>query len=407
MSNSPFRTVHVTFRGGLALSLGVALASCAAMLAPGCSSTPAPSTEDAAVVPVEASTDAAVDSGEATCNGRGDVPADTSARGPWPVGVRTVTVGGLTHEVWYPARRGSEAGKVKKVYDLRYAIPADARPKITDEKAPRQPCDCFDELPVDAERGSYPVVVFFHGTAGFRTQSLSQMTHWASRGFVVVSTDHPKLWLADALNLDISQNVDQPGNTSRLLDALAANDPALAFLEGKADLSRLGAAGHSAGGGAVARFTRPNLRVRIPMAAGGVTASADLRDTLVLGADEDTVVPPARQRDGYASSPKPKRLAMLAKAGHLAFSDICEAAKDQGGLFNVAKEAGIFVPDLLVRLGSDGCKPEQLAPEKAHEAVNALTSAVLEEGLACGKPEAYEAAKAKLGATLSETLAER
>ena len=141
---------------------------------------------------------------------------------------------------------------------------------------------------------------------------------------------------------------------------------------GKADLSRLGAAGHSAGGGAVARFSRPNLRVRIPMAAGGVTASADLRDTLVLGADEDTVVPPARQRDGYASSPKPKRLAMLAKAGHLAFSDICEAAKDQGGLFNVAKEAGIFVPDLLVRLGSDGCKPEQLAPETLAKVRTAL-----------------------------------
>jgi len=375
-------------------------------LVPGCSSSsPSVPGEDASSS-VEASAEASVDAGP-SCKGRDDVPTDTSARGPWAVGVRTVTVGGLTHEVWYPARRGSESGKAKKVYDLRYAIPADARPKITDEKAPRQPCDCIDDLPIDAERGPYPVVVFFHGTAGFRTQSLSQMTHWASRGFVVVSTDHPKLWLADALNLDISQNVDQPGNTSRLLDAIAANDPALAFLEGKADLSRLGAAGHSAGGGAVARFARPNLLVRIPMAAGGVTASADLRDTLVLGADEDTVVPPSRQRDGYASSPKPKRLAMLAKAGHLAFSDICEAAKDQGGLFNVAKEAGIFVPDLLVRLGSDGCKPEQLAPEKAHEAVNALTSAVLEEGLACGKPEAYEAAKAKLGPTLSETLAER
>jgi len=399
------RTPHAAL--GVPLVAFVAALSLAAVgLVPGCSSSsPAVPGEDASSS-VEASAEASVDAGP-SCKGRDDVPADTSARGPWAVGVRTVTAGGLTHEVWYPARRGSESGKAKKVYDLRYAIPADARPKITDEKAPRQPCDCIDDLPIDAERGPYPVVVFFHGTAGFRTQSLSQMTHWASRGFVVVSTDHPKLWLADALNLDISQNVDQPGNTSRLLDAIAANDPALAFLEGKADLSRLGAAGHSAGGGAVARFARPNLLVRIPMAAGGVTASADLRDTLVLGADEDTVVPPSRQRDGYASSPKPKRLAMLAKAGHLAFSDICEAAKDQGGLFNVAKEAGIFVPDLLVRLGSDGCKPEQLAPEKAHEAVNALTSAVLEEGLACGKPEAYEAAKAKLGPTLSETLAER
>src|SRR5689334_10943016 len=38
------------------------------------------------------------------------VPKDTSLPGPWPVGARTVTIGGLTVEVWYPAELGSEAG---------------------------------------------------------------------------------------------------------------------------------------------------------------------------------------------------------------------------------------------------------------------------------------------------------
>lgn len=169
------RTPHAAL--GVPLVAFVAALSLAAVgLVPGCSSSsPAVPGEDASSS-VEASAEASVDAGP-SCKGRDDVPADTSARGPWAVGVRTVTVGGLTHEVWYPARRGSESGKAKKVYDLRYAIPADARPKITDEKAPRQPCDCIDDLPIDAERGPYPVVVFFHGTAGFRTQSLSQMTH--------------------------------------------------------------------------------------------------------------------------------------------------------------------------------------------------------------------------------------
>jgi hypothetical protein len=64
------------------------------------------------------------------------------------------------------------------------------------------------------------------------------------------------------------------------------------------------------------------------------------------------------------------------------------------------------VPDLLLTLGTDGCKPEQLAPEKAHEIVNAFTTAELEEGLACGKP-AFEELSKRFAASLSETKEER
>ncbi|MBI5896410.1 MAG: hypothetical protein HZB24_10570, partial [Desulfobacterales bacterium] len=39
------------------------------------------------------------------------IPVDPSVRGPWTVGSRTVTVGTLKTEVWYPAVPGSEAGK--------------------------------------------------------------------------------------------------------------------------------------------------------------------------------------------------------------------------------------------------------------------------------------------------------
>jgi dienelactone hydrolase len=358
-----------------------------------------PAAPDAAVV--EASLPEA-----GPCDGREQVPADPAAKGPWAVGARTVTVGGLTHEIWYPARKGSESGREKKVYDVRYALYEEERAKISDAKAPRQPCDCFEGLPIDAVGGPYPVVVFFHGTAGFRTQSLSQMSHWASRGFVVVSTDHPKLWLADALRLDVAFGGDFGANSARLLDAIGRNDGEVAFLEKRADLSRVGAAGHSAGGGAAARFDRPGVRVRIPMASGGTSASPDLVSTLVLGGDEDGVVQPSRQRDGYASSPKRKRLALLAKAGHLAFSDLCETGKENGGLLTIAKDAGIFVPDLLFTLGTDGCKPEQLAPEKAHEIVNAFTTAELEEGLACGKP-AFEELSKRFATSLSETKEER
>ena len=120
---------------------------------------------------------------------------DPGVRGPWPVGVQTVTIDGLTTEVWYPAKIGSQAGKAYAQYDIREQLPDKDATKIPDAKNPLQNCDCHRDLPLDTEHGKYPVVLFIHGTAAFRTQSLTQMTHWASRGFVVLSADHPKIRL--------------------------------------------------------------------------------------------------------------------------------------------------------------------------------------------------------------------
>ncbi|HEX9104448.1 MAG TPA: hypothetical protein VF997_19690, partial [Polyangia bacterium] len=96
---------------------------------------------------------------------------------------------GLTTEVWYPAKLGSDAGKSKIVYDIREHLPPADAAKIPDSDNPPQDCDCFRDLPIDDGHGPYPLVVFIHGTAAFRTQSLTFMTHWASRGFIVVSAD--------------------------------------------------------------------------------------------------------------------------------------------------------------------------------------------------------------------------
>ncbi|NOU32590.1 MAG: hypothetical protein HOO96_32195 [Polyangiaceae bacterium] len=371
------------------------------VLVSGCSSS-------SATPPPDAGADAATagDAGGKPCERPGlPVPADPGAKGPWAVGAKTVTVGGLVHEVWYPSAPGTAGAN--KVYDLRDQLSPEDAAKIPPEKAPKQVCDCFEGLPIDAAHGPYPTIVFFHGTAGFRTQSLSQMTHWASRGFIVVATDHPKLKLADALQLDVSFNADFGANSNVLLDAIAARAAEVSFLGTSADLGKLGAVGHSAGGGAAARFTRAGIRVRIPMAAGGTTASPDLVSTLVLSAERDTVVVPKSQADGFASSPKSKRFAVLARAGHLAFSDICETGKENGGLLNIAKDAGIFVPDLLLRLGTDGCGADDLPPADAHKAVSALTTFVLENALSCGPSTGFADVTKNLGpilGTVSEEL---
>jgi hypothetical protein len=309
-------------------------------------------------------------------------PSDTSLPGPWPVGAKTVSLNGLTTEVWYPATLGSESGMDKIIYDPRLWLPASEQSKIPDADNPWQDCDCYRDLPLDGAHGPYPVVLFLHGTAGFRTQSLAQMTHWASRGFVVVACDHPKLYLGDLLQLMFG--ADQPGDANKLIDALNATTGDIAFLAGHIDMTHLGMAGHSAGGNAVSGFgNTPGMRVLIPMAAGGTQAGSSLESTLVMGALNDAVVAYTSQTNGYGSSPARKRLVGIGNAGHLAFSDLCALSNTNGqDLIEIAQMYQIQNSQFATMLW-DGCADGQLDPLKSIEIVNYATSAALEEALQC------------------------
>ena len=103
-------------------------------------------------------------------------PADPSQRGPWPVGARTVRIGRLTVEVWYPAAPSAGGSGERVAYDLREALPESQQEIIPDADAPDHVCDCERDLPLDEAHGPYPAIVFVHGTAAFRSQSLALMT---------------------------------------------------------------------------------------------------------------------------------------------------------------------------------------------------------------------------------------
>jgi hypothetical protein len=272
---------------------------------------------------------------------------------------------------------------MRATYDLREHLPAKYRSAVPEAEAPLQPCDCYRDLPLDGRRGPYPVVVFVHGTVGFRTQTLSQMTHWASRGFVVLSAEHPQISLADYLGENFAFGT-QSDDVTALLDALPRLEGEASFLQGHLDLDRVGLSGHSAGGAAVARVEgRPGIRVRIPMAAGGTTPDPFLDSTLVLGGLEDGVVPFSRQVQGYEGSPSRRRLLGLASAGHLAFSDICQIGASSGGLLAIAQRAGIPVDAFVADLAQDGCRSTQLPPERSAVLLRRATTLVLEEALTC------------------------
>ncbi|PCC71953.1 Alpha/beta hydrolase family protein [Nannocystis exedens] len=312
------------------------------------------------------------------------VPKDTSLPGPWPVGARTVAIADLTVEVWYPAEPGSEAGQEKIRYDIRTGLPDAEQGKVSDADNPWQDCECWQGLPLDADHGPYPAVIFIHGTAGFRSQSLEHMVHWASRGFIVLAADHPGLWLKDLLGSlcgvpMVPQNLAD--DIGQMVAALAAPAGDLAFIAGHVDAARIAMSGHSAGGGAIAG-AGDSARVLIPMAAGGVEAGAALESTLILGALSDQVVEYSGQQSGFASSPAPKRLVGIDGAGHLAFSSLCSLKNTQGQDFLQIAQANDVCGAQFASFLFD-CSPDYTPDATSWEITQYASSAVLESVLRC------------------------
>lgn len=314
-------------------------------------------------------------------------PEDPAARGPWPVGARTLTLGRLTAEIWYPARPGSEKGVPPVRYDIRKHLPMSQRDKISDGDNPWQDCDCARDLPLDEAFGPYPVIVFVHGTGAFRTQSLPQMVHWASRGFVVVAADHPGLGLQDMLGRvcgDGRREMDLSRDLTSILTALASSTPGLEPFAGHLDLERIAMAGHSAGGKAIAN-RGDDARVLIPMAADGVSPGSTLRSTLILGATRDRVVRYQRQRDGFERSPAPKRFLGIAEGGHLTFSALCRLKNSAGETILETAERNDVCGARAAALLFD-CPATE--PSRATEIVDYATTWVLEEELKCRRRDA-------------------
>jgi alpha-beta hydrolase superfamily lysophospholipase len=315
-------------------------------------------------------------------------PADPAARGPWAVGARTVSIGRLTVEVWYPAAIGADAGQTPIRYDIRQALNPSQRTLIPDADNPWQDCDCYRDLALDTTHGPYPVVLFVHGTAAFRHQSVSQAQHWASRGFVVVAADHPGLMLGDFLAMacpdDPSGAQDLSGDLDAMLAALAAPSGELAFLAGKVAMDRVAVAGHSAGGSAAAGATgKPGVRV-IAALAGGASApdAAALETVLFMGGTNDNVVQMSRVTSAWNGSATPRHLVGIGGAGHLVFSDLCEtkntAGKDLLQIANDFQLCGASFAGLLF-----DCNPEYVGGQVGWDITNHATTAAFERALQC------------------------
>jgi dienelactone hydrolase len=341
------------------------------------------------------------------------VPDDPSVRGPWPVGVRTVKIGRLTTEILYPAALGSEQGKTEAFYDIRAWLPDRERSKVPDAHSPAvKPIggNLFRDLPIDGGHGPYPVVLFLHGTASFRMASLSTMTQWASRGFVVVSADYPGMFLADMLAgtldclLPTTGPQDVPGDVATQMQALASLTGDLAVRAGHIDMNRVGLTGHSRGGCITATLSaKQNVRIVIPMAgSAAVDPSPTLQKLMYIGGMVDTVIGydgPSignvvcelfsfSTTEAYQQSPGPpavtKRLVGLTGGGHLVMTDLCQRNAVGRNAIEEAKADGVCGIDSAVIIGLPAlfdCGTIDMAT--GIKAVDYASTAALEEALMC------------------------
>jgi hypothetical protein len=296
-----------------------------------------------------------------------EVPSDPTKAGPWPVGVRTVTLSlGAANtpvEVWYPAKLGSEKERQKVRYDLtawlppEHGIPAEA-PKVHID------CDCYRELPPDLDHGQFPVVVVVHGQASFRAAAASQLSHWASRGFIAIAADHPGLLLRDTLGgnagcsgTGIPQDFAHTRDVPALFAALAQPDGIFSFLKGAIDTERVALAGHGDGAGYAAdNGNQPGVKAILSISdATLIPRQGMVAGSFFLSGQSDKIVPynaVVLAFENTARNLRPSLLAGMANVGHLGFTDLCGArnSDDQDAIamakrYDICGGAAINVAD--------------------------------------------------------------
>lgn len=310
-------------------------------------------------------------------------PTSYSEAGPYGVGVRTLKLkSGALVEVWYPARPADVAGKPIAMYDVVDWLPEFLKMGLPEGVSVTYPTGGVRGVPVAGKK--FPLVVFSHGFAGFRTQSSALTSALASWGFVVASPDHNSRSLTQVLlgpkgsTTDV-QDLRQTITLMKTKNATKGN-----LLRGHVDLTRIGAVGHSAGGRAVETLATVDPRVDtfVGMAGASTGALGDGSDVpqqpgmLITGA-VDAIVELDRMESAYAAMNDPKRFVLIENAGHLVFSDLCEVGASDGGLLAVAEAVGVTVPDSLRPLATDGCLEPALEPTLAWPAIHHTITAYL------------------------------
>jgi dienelactone hydrolase len=290
--------------------------------------------------------------------------------GPHPVGVTTLALpSGPAVEVWYPAVEGTQG---TETYDARDFVPPAIQSILTGDAPATYTYDAGRDA--EAAEGTFPVVLFSHGFAGFRLQTTYLTSHLASQGMVVVAPDHPSRDLFHVLSGQASP--DPVASVDDLLGALdlvvAESEEPGNLLEGRIDAARVAALGHSAGGGtALGAALDERVEGYVSLAGGAPEDGADqpARPSFFVAGAVDEIVPAdERTRPAFESAPPPARYWQIEAVGHNGFTDFCTFGNGTG-IIGVAEASGLGglldAQPRLRALGEDGCVPPAAPVEQA------------------------------------------
>jgi len=287
--------------------------------------------------------------------------------GPYPVGVTSLELAaGNKVEVWYPAIEGTTG---TDIYDMRDFIPEAISALLTAD------VPAVYEYPAGrdagAATGTFPVVLFSHGSSGIRFQSTFLTAHLASWGIIVAAPDH---WSRDLFHTLSAPVGDRNSSVTELLETLdlvtAENVRSGSRLEGMVDAERVVAMGHSAGGGTIlgaALDDRIDGYISLASGALGMTSDSSTAPALpdkpsffIAGALDAIISAEESTRPSFEAVPGPSRLWIIDGVGHNGFDDFCTFGNGSG-IIGVAIASGLG-PLLegmgnLKSLGEDGCLP--------------------------------------------------
>jgi predicted dienelactone hydrolase len=274
---------------------------------------------------------------------------EPSQRGPFPVGVRTVTYddtgrpnpdGGprvLTTEIWYPAVQSSRGGEGVS-YDLMSEFTDDQKVQIMDAgvQLPQLQTDAVRDAAPATEHGPFPLVIFSHGHGAMRWQSTYLTVALASHGYVVAAPDHEHDLFSDLVRAQLADTAFSFANRPldvryviNRLSRLPMGDP----LTGVIDLSHVGVVGHSFGALTAFRVTAIDPRVQAIVPQAPVTTDISLLGysmtphvpVEIMGAKLDQTLPyDTNVTPSWMWATNPKWLLTLNTAGHFTFSDLCQ-----------------------------------------------------------------------------------
>ena len=116
---------------------------------------------------------------------------------------------------------------------------------------------------------------------------------------------------------------------------------------------------------------------------------------MIIAAERDSGIKVDALRAAYDTLNAPKRLVVIPRMGHNAFSDSCLSIRSGNDLISAVKQIGLPVPAGLLDLAQNGCRPDDLDTREGWAIVQHVTVSQLRTSL--GLPGAAAEINTNLG----------